>query len=562
LGDVVIRRLLLVLLALLGLAGVARAHPHVFTDARTELVVDAEGRLTGVRHAWTFDEVYSAFAAQGFDANRDGTLSREELQPLADINVTSVAEFGYFTWVLVDGRPIRFGEPTGQYLTHDKDSGQLTLHFLLPLAEAVDARANRVLVKVYDPEYFVAFDLEEDNPVTLAAGAPAACRFEIRRPQELDETVMLELSRIPASVRALPTELRGVTSALANDIGLDCSGSRAPILAAMLPAALLQPPAPPRSGSLADIARAQDAADAVARPIAPDRPAPGFFASFLAQVALTQAQIYRTFGDAIRAVADDPWALFALLGLAFGYGVLHAAGPGHGKVVIASYLLATRETLARGVLISFVSALAQGVVAIAIVGVFALALQATSAVMTRVAGIAEIASYGIVALVGAWLLARKLMAFLPAPRPAASLSAAAAAPAPHVHGPDCGHVHAPDPRLLSGPFDLKTAAAATLAVGLRPCTGALLVLVFAMAQGVFGAGLAAVLAMSLGTGATVAALATIAVLFKGLAVRLAARRERWQVALSQGIEVLGALVVLLFGVVLFTAALIYGPFGG
>lgn len=557
-----IRRLLLVLLAALGLAGAARAHPHVFTDAKTELVVDAQGRLTGVRHAWTFDEVYSAFAAQGFDTNRDGTLSREELQPLADINVTSVAEFGYFTWVLVDGRPLRFGDPSGQYLTFDNDTKQLTLHFLLPLAEAADARANRVLVKVYDPEYFVAFDLLEENPVSFAQGAPAACRFEIRRPQDLDETVMLELSRIPATMRALPAELRGVTSALANDIGIDCSGSSAPILAALLPETLLRDPVPPRSGSLSDIASAQDAAAAVAARQNPDRPAPGFFASFLGQVALMQAQIYRTFGDAIRAVADDGWALFALLGLAFGYGVLHAAGPGHGKIVIASYLLATRETLPRGVLLSFASAIVQGLVAIAIVGVLAIGLQTTSAVMTRTAGIAEIASYALVALIGAWLLAKKLMAVLPTPRRAASLSAAAVPAEPHIHGPGCGHVHAPDPRLLSGPFDLKSAAAAMLAVGLRPCTGALLVLVFAMAQGVFGAGLAAVLAMSLGTGLTVAVLATIAVLFKSVAVRLAARRERWQIALSQGIEILGASAVMLFGVVLFTAALIYGPFGG
>jgi ABC-type nickel/cobalt efflux system permease component RcnA/ABC-type uncharacterized transport system substrate-binding protein len=558
----VIRRLLLVLLAVLGLAGAAHAHPHVFTEAKTELVVDAQGRLTGIRHAWTFDEVYSAFAAQGFDTNRDGTLSREELQPLADINVTSVAEFGYFTWVLVDGRPLRFGEPSGQYLTYDNETKQLTLHFLLPLAEAVDARANRVLVKVYDPEYFVAFDLIEENPVSFAQGAPSACRFEIRRPQELDETVMLELSRIPATMRALPSELRGVTSALANDIGIDCLGSSAPILAALLPETLLREPVPPRSGSLSEIASAQDAAEAIAARRNPDRPAPGFFASFLAQVALMQAQIYRTFGDAIRAVADDGWALFALLGLAFGYGVLHAAGPGHGKIVIASYLLATRETLPRGVLLSFASAFVQGLVAIAIVGVLAIGLQTTSAVMTRTAGIAEITSYAIVALIGAWLLVKKLMAVIPAPRRAASLSAAAVGAEPHVHGPRCGHVHAPDPRLLSGPFDVKAAAAAILAVGLRPCTGALLVLVFAMAQGVFGAGLAAVLAMSLGTGLTVAVLATIAVLFKGVAVRLAARRERWQIAVSQGIEILGAAAVLLFGVVLFTAALFYGPFGG
>jgi ABC-type nickel/cobalt efflux system permease component RcnA/ABC-type uncharacterized transport system substrate-binding protein len=545
-----------VALALIAPTPPAVAHPHVFTDVASDLVIDAEGRLTAIRHRWTFDEVYSAFARQGFDANRDNVYSREELQALAEVNVTSVAEFAYFTFVLVEGAARAFDRPTEYFLENDANSGQLTLHFTLPLRVPVDLRTAPALVKVFDPEYFVAFELVESDPVKIAVGAPAACRFEVQRPRELDADAAAELGQIPASQRQLPPELQALTAGLSNDIAIDCSGRSGSLLAAVG----VPPQTPggsngsrPRQIGLSDLPAlvTEGAPPAV-------RSQPGFFAHFFARVAAIQADIYRQFGETIRAVRADTFALLALLALAFGYGVLHAAGPGHGKVVISSYLLATNQTLKRGIVIAVASALVQGAVAVAIVGTLAIVLEATSQTMTRVSGIVEIASYALVVAIGAVLLARKLRALAPRAQPA-TLSAAAVA---HMHDASCAHDHAPDPRLLQGHFDLRAAAAAVLAVGIRPCTGAILILVFALAQGVLAAGLLAVLAMSLGTGLTVAALATVAVTAKGLAVKLAARRSQLSVWISHAIEVMGAVLVLGFGLMFLTAALIYGPMGG
>lgn len=546
--------LLLTLLA----APRAEAHPHVFTDAKAELVIDAAGRLVAVRNMWTFDEVYSAFAVRGLDANGDGVYSREELQPLAEINVTSVRDYAYFTFVLAGGEPRVFSGPTDYWLEHDANSQQLTLRFTLPLVAPVDLRTAPALVKVFDPEYFIAFELVEHEPVALAAGAPAACRFEIQRPRELDAGTAAELGQIPQSQRNLPPALAALTSGLSNDIAVDCTGRAGPLLAAAGAAPTSPPSASgaPRQGGFSDLPAL--VRDGEARDAPEERPTAGFFAAFLGRVALMQAEIYRTFGEAVRAVRSDGFALVTLLGLAFAYGVLHAAGPGHGKIVISSYLLATGETLRRGIAVAFASALVQGLVAVALVGLLAVALDATSRTMTRAAGIVEVVSYGLVVALGAWLVARKLVAFLPrrAPR---TLSAAAVA---RAHDAACDHAHAPDLALLQGRFDLRAAAAAVLAVGIRPCTGAILVLVFALAQGVIGAGALAVLAMSLGTGLTVAALATLAVGAKALAVRLAARRSDLGVWIGRAIEILGALAVLAFGLLLFTAALIHGPMGG
>lgn len=305
----------------------------------------------------------------------------------------------------------------------------------------------------------------------------------------------------------------------------------------------------------ATVAHAQGAG-----PFGVARPEPGFnpqdfgpFAGIIAFIAAKQAELYRLFAATIRATKTDSLAAFSLIGLTFLYGVLHAAGPGHGKAVIASYLLATRETLKRGALMSFASAMVQGASAVLIIGVFAVLLKATTASIDHATGLIETASYLLVVVIGAWLLGRTLWR-MRARRNAASLSSAAV----HVHLADGSCCVAPDPKLLEGHFDLKTAAAAVLAVGVRPCTGAILVLVFALSQGAFGIGLLAVLAMSIGTGITVAALASLAVGAKAIAVRLAARRSAATLMVSQGLELVGAGLIMLFGLLLLSAQLVMG----
>jgi ABC-type uncharacterized transport system substrate-binding protein len=163
--------------------GVASAHPHVWVSVKSELVYAPDGTLTAIKHHWTFDEMFSTFATQGLDANNDGKLSREELQSLAEVNVSSLKEFGYFTHVKADGKRAPIIDPKDYWL--DFQNGSLTLNFTLPLKAPV---AGKVFsIEVYDATYFVDFTLAKDNPVTLAS-APAACKLNTFVPGETKPT--------------------------------------------------------------------------------------------------------------------------------------------------------------------------------------------------------------------------------------------------------------------------------------------------------------------------------------------------------------------------------------
>jgi ABC-type uncharacterized transport system substrate-binding protein len=160
----------------------ALAHPHVFVTSRSEIVYGSDGTVAGVRQAWTFDDMFSSFATQGLDANADGTLSREELQPLAQTNVESLGEYDYFTYAKLGGTKLLFKPPTGYWLEH-KDKA-LILHFFLPLNAPQTQGRKPLAVEIYDPSYFVAFAMPEESPVVLA-GAPA-CVVDVRRAKSLD----------------------------------------------------------------------------------------------------------------------------------------------------------------------------------------------------------------------------------------------------------------------------------------------------------------------------------------------------------------------------------------
>lgn len=327
---------------------------------------------------------------------------------------------------------------------------------------------------------------------------------------------------------------------------------------------------------------------------------PGWLASFFGQVAVWQSHFYRQLTGAVRAWQADGGAAWTLIGLSFAYGVFHALGPGHGKAVISSYVVANRQTARNGALLALASALIQALVAIVMVAVLALVFNATAATMNQATRWLELASYGLVTLLGAWLVwvkaVRPLLrrrgepiaavvanAPMPdaptvpnvshvptAPTPASALKGAAAlraiavhAPVPHAdadthhhhhhHDDDCGcgHAHVPAPDQVAGQLNWRRAVSAILAVGLRPCSGALIVLVFALSQGFFLAGVASALAMGLGTGLTVAALACLAVAAGGAATRIGQRLSSTGAArVRYGVEALAAVAVLLLGVML------------
>jgi nickel/cobalt transporter (NicO) family protein len=266
-----------------------------------------------------------------------------------------------------------------------------------------------------------------------------------------------------------------------------------------------------------------------------------------------QLAFERLLSGAVRAVRGGAGALWTLIGLSFAYGVFHAAGPGHGKAVVASYMIANEQALKRGLLISLAAAILQGLVAVAIVGGLAAILHATAQVMTRAANLIEIGSFAAVAALGAWLVWRKGRAFVAALRqkPAAAASRFACEAieddSGHVHDENCGHFHMPDPKALGDAFRWRDAALTIATAGSRPCSGAILVLVFSLAQGVLYAGMAATAAMSLGTAITTGALAAMAVLFKKVALRFTGETSRRGVLLARGLELLAACAVFILG---------------
>ncbi|MER8630689.1 nickel/cobalt transporter [Mesorhizobium opportunistum] len=364
-------------------------------------------------------------------------------------------------------------------------------------------------------------------------------------------------------------------------------------------------------------------------------PSTGPFAHILMWINLRQQEFYRALATVMKAMRQDNSKIWILIGLSFAYGIFHAAGPGHGKAVISSYMVANEVALRRGILLSFVSALLQGLTAIVVMLLAYFVLRGTTISMTDAAWFMEIMSFALVTLFGAWLLWRKLgpsVLRLFGKGPAYSLSAAHAGHShgghshaghshaghshaghshaahshaahshsahahslavrvhddhghEHDHSHDdhdhsahdhhhdhgahthhdhaagevcetCGHSHAPDPALLSGDrFDWRTAWSAVAAVGIRPCSGALIVLSFALLNGLWLGGLLSVLAMSIGTAITVSALATLAVTAKNWAVYFAGD-GRMGNRIHSIVEIGGAAFVFLFGLLLLSASL-------
>ena len=177
-----LRRLFVLLLVAAGIvlgATTAQAHPHVWIIARSELIYAPDGTITGVRHAWTFDDMFTAYALQGMEAKTKGAYSREELGPLAQTNVESLKEFGFFTFAKADGRKEKFLEPVDYFLEY-RDS-LLTLHFTLPVKTPF--KAKQLTLEVFDRAFFIDFKYADGDPVKLV-GAPADCRMQFQRPND------------------------------------------------------------------------------------------------------------------------------------------------------------------------------------------------------------------------------------------------------------------------------------------------------------------------------------------------------------------------------------------
>jgi ABC-type uncharacterized transport system substrate-binding protein len=184
-----INSILILITTVMGI-GAASAHPHVWVAVRSEVVFAPDGKITGVRHAWEFDEMYSAYAVQGL--GKDGKPpTSEELAPLAKTNVESLAEFDFFTFAKQNGAKLAFKQPENVKLEAN-DKKIVTMRFFLPLETPVAAK-KPFSFQVYDPTYFVSFGLEKQNAVTLA-GAPAGCSLSLVEPAPLLATDNQKLS--------------------------------------------------------------------------------------------------------------------------------------------------------------------------------------------------------------------------------------------------------------------------------------------------------------------------------------------------------------------------------
>ncbi len=289
-----------------------------------------------------------------------------------------------------------------------------------------------------------------------------------------------------------------------------------------------------------------------------------------------QSEFYLALKDAVKQVENNPTALILLLGLSFAYGVFHAAGPGHGKVVLTTYLFASGATARRGALLALIAAMVQASVAVILIGIAAVALNLTAMAITQTAQLLELGSYVLFVLLGGWLLLR-------AWRGTAEQIRAGAASQPHVHSDHedhhdhdhdhdhghhhdhhhegscgCGHSHAPSVETVEQVKGLRGMVLAVLSMGLRPCSGALIVLVFALSQKVFWAGILAAYAMGLGTGLTIAILALVAVYARSFSQGLVSRGLSSQWVNWFGIVLLaaGGVIVMGFGLVLLLANLL------
>lgn len=268
-----------------------------------------------------------------------------------------------------------------------------------------------------------------------------------------------------------------------------------------------------------------------------------------AWILSVQSGFYGSLQAGVREMKENGSALFSLLLVGFAYGVFHAAGPGHGKGVISAYLVADEKALRKGFALSLAAALVQALVAIGIVAIVSLALRATASTMNKLALNVELASFIAVALLGAVITWRKAGKVL-------GVMALARNPYAAVEE-NCDHVHMPPPEELSRLTRWRDMAGVAIAAGIRPCAGALIVLVFALSQGLFAAGIAATFAMALGTALTTGAIAALAVFFKAMALRVAGGRGASGAIAIAGLELLAAAFVLVLG-----ASLLYGLWAG
>lgn len=516
-----VRPLFLTLVILSGFGGTALAHPHIWIDARTSLSFNDAGAVIAITHEWTFDEAFSSWSIQGLDEDGDGEISAAEFEALALQNIAGLSAYEFYTFAGNSFSDVAFSAVPIPQMRYD--GARTTLTFSLVPDEPITIGPLFEL-EVTDPEYYVAFTFLTSRGVTLE-NAPEACVAEVNAPKPIDPELEDRLFALGPDITELPEDLRGVAADLANVVIVRCDGVEPQ-------SALQATERVARSGSAPFSAPPAEVGLPVMR------------TGFLGWVNKQQQNFYGALTAALGELRTDSNAFWVLGALSFLYGVFHAAGPGHGKVVITSYMLATETELRRGIALSFASAMLQSVTAVVFVVIAASVLNMTSVRLSETSNFLTIGAYLLVVLLGIWLIVRKVFGL----------------GHHHHHDDKHDHDHKDHAHHMVSPAHLKGSwrevFGVVLAVGLRPCSGALVVLVFALSQGLLAAGIAAVFLMGVGTALTVGILASIAAGAKGVVGLFgsgkyagAARHVFWW------LELFGAVLVFGFGLVLLTANL-------
>lgn len=258
-----------------------------------------------------------------------------------------------------------------------------------------------------------------------------------------------------------------------------------------------------------------------------------------------QLVLYRNLVDALGKIQEHGIAAsWTMVGLSAAYGALHAVGPGHGKTVISTFLATHGSRLRRGLLLALAAAVTQGLTAVLLVEItvhlLTLSMRNAMQIETKV----ESVSFALIAIMGAVLVASSGWRLF-----------ARRSRHDHHHSHDivcssCGGSHAPTLHQLEQPVTWRSQAGIVLAIGIRPCSGAVLVLLAAQAFGMRSTGIAAVASMSLGTAATVAACALLSTYARTFSLRLAGSQTT---GTGEIVGVIGGIVIMLFGAVLFAA---------
>ena len=306
------------------------------------------------------------------------------------------------------------------------------------------------------------------------------------------------------------------------------------------------------------------------RPETAAEPAPQV-SGIVAYIAAKQAAFYKILIGTLSAFRDSPSAGIWLVAASFAYGIFHAAGPGHGKAVLASYMLASRAAARRGATLALISSLVQGLTALLAVGILAVVLNATGARISQSVWTLERVGYSVLTLFGLWMLWTKLVRPLITGRGGAhdhhhhdhahdhGHGHEHAHEHDHVHGPDCGcgHEHIPDAAALEGRIPLAQAASLVASIGMRPCSGSIIVLIFALSQKMIWAGALSVFAISLGTAITVSAIVLGAVGGRSVVMRMAGNDGAAAARMQRIVEGVGAFLIFGFGVILLLGT--FGP---